>query len=134
LVAPGRPVTLSAFFKRPACAPPHGKNWTWNFAGFLDWVKKENPDVVITNGDDVQSWLKKMKITVPDHMGILRLDALASRPESGLPSDFQALASGAIDLVTRMVETGEFGLPTLPKAVQISHGWHEGKTLRTLAK
>ncbi len=73
------------------------------------------------------------QVLIPGEVGVMRHDCVHEE-DSGLLIDHTAMGSSAVDRVTCKIETGEIGLPLVPRCTHISHSWQEGRCLRPLPR
>lgn len=100
----------------------------------VKWLKKEQPDAVVTTADP-QAMLKALRKTghtPPKKLGLAHLN-LNSSPKgfdgiSGTDQNSTALAIAAVDLLMGKVEAHEFGEPEHPESVMVATNWVQGKT------
>ena len=110
---------------------PLEEGWEWTAKGFMKWFRSQKPDAIVTTNVDAQRWLREAGVDIPGEVGVMRHDCVHEE-DSGLWIDHTAMGSSAVDRVTRKIETGEIGLPLVPRCTQISHSWQEGRCLRPL--
>lgn len=97
---------------------------------FRDWMKKHQPDVVISY-DYVLKKLAELDYKVPRQVGFASLDIdLENKYVSGLNQNDVAIGKRAVDLLVGMIQRGETGVPVIPSCTLIESEWFAGKTLR----
>lgn len=95
------------------------------------WFERERPDVVVTLGPELGTWLRKRGLTLPGDVGLCRIDCMEGRPDTGLRPDYAAIGRSAVTLLTSYLEHGEGDERRKRRPVLcIPHSWHEGETLR----
>lgn len=103
----------------------------WTPETFLHWVKRHQPEVVITSEDDPAQWLKSAGYHIPEDIGIIRphvnSEALGI---SGFLFDDTEFGAAAIDLVVEQMNHNERGIPSTIKRVLLPGRWYEGQSLR----
>ena len=99
-------------------------------ADFQKWLAKERPDVIVTAGPLIFDWLQELQISVPEQMGVIRFDCTPENQATGLAPDYQGIGQAAFQMLHRMLDFGELGLPSHPRVLQQPAIWQEGKTLR----
>ncbi len=114
--------------------PPHLPE-TLEARGLLAWLRREAPEVVVTNEGRVFQWLKEAGIAPPKDIGLVLLnrDALESENISGFRQNLDASGEAAIDLLHSLLLRGETGFPAIPREVLIRPHWIDGDTLRRLS-
>ena len=98
----------------------------------LGWLKREQPDVIITPAADVLvGTLKDAGWRVPEDIGLALL-ACPQRgdPNSGVFQNGTMIGALAVDTLISMVERHERGLPEQATTLMVEGQWNEGRTLR----
>lgn len=112
-------------------------------AGLGDWMKRHEPDAVITVHPYVPEWIEQRGWRVPEDVGLVDLDlqgrgrtqrAQTGREVSGVNRRHDLLGAMALDLVAEQLHLNEQGVPNRPKTVMLGGDWEEGATLRALWK
>lgn len=100
-------------------------------AGFLEWMKREQPEVVVTVDEQVLLWLREEGYKVPDQVGVvfLNVNSVSFPNPSGTSFHSDATGENAVELLHALLLRGETGFPTWPKEVLVYPEWVEGKTL-----
>jgi LacI family transcriptional regulator len=97
------------------------------------WLRSEEPDVVITDQTEVLSWVREMRMRVPEDVGLLHLDWGAHLAEwGGVNQNNRAVGAAAADLVIGQTVNNELGPPDKPKQVLIDSEFVWGPSLRPL--
>ncbi len=96
---------------------------------FARWLKKRSPDVLIANGPEPMDWLDAARISVPDELGVCRIDCVEGRRESGLQINYESLGQAAVDQVVSALERGKLGPATSRPILSLPSSWFEGATL-----
>ena len=101
-------------------------------APLLAWLKREQPDVLITPAADViQGPLKRAGLRVPDDIGLALLACPALGDTcSGVYQNGRMIGALAVDTLISMVERNERGLPAQATTLMVEGQWNEGRTLR----
>jgi DNA-binding LacI/PurR family transcriptional regulator len=99
--------------------------------GFLKWVKREQPEVVVTVDEQVLLWLREEGYRVPDQIGVvfLNVNSVSFPHPSGTSFHSDATGENAVELLHSLLLKGETGFPVWPKEVLVYPEWVEGKTL-----
>lgn len=99
---------------------------------FTQWVKREKPDVVLTEEAEVMPTVAALGVRVPRELGIAFFHT--ERPGvrlSGLEVDSRQVGRMAASILMRLIETNERGEPVVPTTSLVnSFTWHHGRTLR----
>lgn len=98
---------------------------------FLEWVKKEKPDVVITPDHNVLMWLRSAGIRVPEEIGLVHTDTTHPWwPFSGMEQDRSTMVRFAVELLISECNHNHRGLPEQPVRTGTPAFWRDGETLR----
>jgi len=92
----------------------------------LSWVRREEPDVVLTMHLPVKKWLEENAASLPRKVDIASLDY---SPEWGsVPGVFQKprfLGREAISFLVGQIQSNQSGIPDQPLSLMIDGDWHE---------
>ena len=100
--------------------------------GFLQWVKRNKPNVVIAIERNVLAWLKEAGFGVPEQIGVALLDRHEEEPwYAGIDQQHSLVGAAAVDLVTAQLNRNERGLPASIKIVNVSGRWIPGPSVRS---
>ncbi len=100
-------------------------------ATFVRWVKRNRVDAVMCEFGSGLEWLRDAGYDIPGQIGYVCLN-LASPLDSrtsGLFIPYAEIGSAAVDLLTKLIEQREIGVPAQSRAVQVCSEWNEGATL-----
>jgi LacI family transcriptional regulator len=109
--------------------PPLTAAHEWSQAGLRDWLREQKPDVLVVYDEEVWRWLPRLKIRVPQDIGVFYLSSNGGS-QSGLVPDVNLLTREAIHLLNRLVERAEWGLPHHARSHRFNNFFHPGATLR----
>jgi LacI family transcriptional regulator len=105
----------------------------WNKTVFLQWFRKQKPDIVISVLDDVVTWLREAGITVPAQVGYASVCVL--KPDgAGIHQHFEGIGAAAIELLISQLYTNQRGLPQHPQTTLILGSWQPGASVRRPAE
>lgn len=99
---------------------------------FHRWLKRWQPDVLLTADLHLHQWLELVSIKAPDDIGLAALGSLPGPDWSGIEEDESALGARVVEQVTTKLERGEFGPSLQPTVTLIPGHWAAGKTLRRI--
>ncbi|WP_157772297.1 LacI family DNA-binding transcriptional regulator [Lacunisphaera limnophila] len=104
----------------------------WDERLFAEWVRRERPDVVLTEEDRLPAFARTLGLRVPRDLGIAFFyKDHPTRTLSGLQINSDAVGATAANILIRMIETNERGAPTTPTTTLVqSFTWNDGRTLR----
>jgi LacI family transcriptional regulator len=100
----------------------------WSQAGLKRWLKEQNPDVIVIYEPQVTHWLQRLKIRVPQDLGVVDLSSVGGS-QTGLVPDINLLARESIHLLIRLVEGAEWGLPHRARSHRFRNIFNPGKTI-----
>ncbi len=102
-----------------------------NAPDFLRWVKQHRLDAVVCEVSSGLKWLRATGHRVPEDIGFVTLNPALpfDLDVSGLLIPYDEIGGAAVDLLTKLVEQREIGVPRLARAVQVRSDWNDGKTL-----
>ena len=99
---------------------------------FTQWLKREQPDVVLTEEAEVMPTVASLGLRVPRDLGIafFHTESPGARL-SGLEVNSRQVGRMAASILMRLIETNERGAPAVPTTSLVnSFAWHQGRTLR----
>ena len=104
--------------------------------GFLDWVRKEKPECVVTGNEDIPEWLESGGFKVPDKVGVAFLgkDTIAKSKAAGILQHMDILGECAVKQLHAMLACSERSFPGVPREILIYPQWGDGYTLRSQGK
>ncbi|HEY0863072.1 MAG TPA: LacI family DNA-binding transcriptional regulator [Lacunisphaera sp.] len=99
-----------------------------------DWLKREQPDVVVSPSADVlQSQLKRLGWGVPARVGLASLACpKQGHALSGIWQNGSLIGATGMDTLISMLERNERGLPAQAQTVMVEGIWNPGRTLRAV--
>ena len=101
------------------------------FEPFADWMRRYEPDAVITFDTHAPGWLRRLGKRIPEDVGFVahdwtpRMQGLA-----GIHQRRDHLAAAAVDLVVTQLSQNERGLPEVPRQIMVPPRWVEGPSVR----
>jgi len=103
----------------------------WTEAKFRAWLRHAKPDAVISTCDQMVGWLDRMRVRVPEDLGVVFPDFLQCPPWfSRINHRPERIGAAAIDLLIGQLHRNEAGLPRIAKTMHVDVEWCEGKSLR----
>jgi LacI family transcriptional regulator len=103
----------------------------WNCAAFGRWIERQRPDVVITIGPTVGTWLKELGLRVPRDIGLANVDVALDTPgTTGIDQSPRIIGAAAIDLLISLIHHHERGVPAVPRVTKVQGTFFAGKTTR----
>lgn len=104
----------------------------WDAGLFGQWVKRERPDVVLTEEFELPAAARALGLRVPRDLGIAFFHKeQPARSVSGLQINSGQIGATAANILIRMIETNERGEAKVPTTTLVqSFTWNDGRTLR----
>lgn len=104
----------------------------WDAGLFAQWVKRERPDVVLTEEFELPATARALGLRVPRDLGIAFFHKEhPARTVSGLQINSGQVGATAANILIRMIETNERGEARVPTTTLVqSFTWNDGRTLR----
>lgn len=94
------------------------------------WLKRYDPDVVLSVGDS-RSDLTKLGFSVPRDIGTINLNLTESQKDiSGIDPLIPLVGRASVDLVVALMHRNESGPPLHPRTTLVAGQWKVGKTTR----
>lgn len=97
------------------------------FAAFSQWMKENEPDVLISFDTHVPEWLQRLGLKIPEDIGFVVHDwTPAISGYAGIYQRRDHLAASAVDLIVTQLSQHERGVPAVPRQIMIPPQWIEG--------
>lgn len=117
---------LKFAFDRPGELPAPMIGDHWGAEELAVWLKSQRVDVVVSERIEALGWLRSAGVDVPGECGF----ALTGRhfehePCAGIDENSPVIGVTAVELLTSLVERGEFGVPANPQNVLIEGFWSD---------
>lgn len=100
---------------------------------FVDWLRREGLEAILTPDHRVFHWLKRRGFDVPGKIALAHADVTSrSRwwPFAGVEQDRKTLVSFAVNLLVSECNHNRRGRPENPVWVSVPVRWREGETVR----
>ncbi len=113
--------------------PPHLIGGTKaDMKAFRDWFETHRPDAIIAYKVNVIELLERLRLRVPEDIGVASLFATDQERKSmaGIDGNLDQVGAAAVDLLLQKMQIHECGIPEHPRDVLIAGTWREGPTLR----
>jgi DNA-binding LacI/PurR family transcriptional regulator len=115
---------------RPLAVPPLYAPYT-SVDALGAWIHRHRPDAIVSGAYYVLDMLRKLKIKVPEELGVA-CPCIPSRDTglTGVFEDWARIGEIAVDVLVAMLNRGERGVPDLPQRLHVEGPWVPGSTLR----
>jgi len=109
---------------------------------FVQWFRRHQPEVVISNELPIIQWLNEMGLKLPEDVAHVRLDNMDPKRvhlydwgfsgtwTPGIDQLPELIGSAAVDMVVAQIHRQEKGVPLYQKMMLIKGEWREGETIR----
>ncbi len=123
-------VAEDAAHRLPA-VPPFLEPYT-SVAAFGDWIRRHQPDAIVSGAYYVLDMLHELGIKAPDDLGV----ACPCIPSpdtalAGIFEDWKYIGEIAVDVLVAMINRGERGAPNRPQRLHVECPWVPGRSLRS---
>lgn len=102
----------------------------WNRETFANWLRKNQPDVVISPHIAAHRWLRELGRKMPDDTGFVWLEVDPAERITGVAQHFENVGIAAVDLLHLELMRSAYGIPSVRQSIGIEGAWFEGETLR----
>lgn len=100
---------------------------------FVQWFKKEQPDVILTLYNVVKQWVEQMGMKVPQDVGLIQLELRKdSLSWAGMDQHNDITGEAAVEILIGLIHNNQAGVPDFPRATLIGSTWKDGATVRAL--
>jgi len=125
---------LDEQWQRPAdeqCPPLMIEGETVNMRLFREWFEKHKPDALLVYKICVMELLERLRLQVPNDVGIAYLFGTESERSSmaGIDGSLDRVGAATVDLLVQKMHVHEHGMPEHPREVLITGDWRHGPTL-----
>ena len=100
----------------------------WNKDAFVQWLKDEKPDAVISIGDIVLEWASSAGYRVPEDFAVVTVGKIGGAI-SGYSQNSELMGEAAVDKLVGLLHTNTVGVPDNPQVVLVQGEWFHGRTL-----
>lgn len=113
------------------CPPLMVEGEQVNMAIFSDWFEHHRPDALLAYKFDVMEVLERLRLHVPQDVGVAQLFGTEKERSSmaGIDGNLDRVGAAAVDLLVQKMHIHERGMPDHPRDVLITGSWRDGPTL-----
>jgi LacI family transcriptional regulator len=99
---------------------------------FLAWLRREKPEVVVSNNEQILDWLKAAGVEVPGETGVVLLNRDSSKRAgiTGISQHLDEVGAAAVELIHSLTLRGQRGASHVRRETLILPHWEDGATLR----
>lgn len=109
----------------------------WNKTSFFEWFFTNNPDCIITIGNEIGNWLLSKNFRIPEDIGVFSIwGGLIEQPVnySHYNVSIEMLARAAVDVISDRLNSNTRGVPALRRSILISSELVELNSLHPIAE
>jgi DNA-binding LacI/PurR family transcriptional regulator len=104
---------------------------TWDRRTFVDWVRRERVDAVVSTHEELPWRLGDVGLRVPEDIGYAHLDLLERKGQfAGIDQQPEEIGAAAVELVAGQLNRNEMGLPARARVLTLPGVWVDGGTVR----
>ena len=100
---------------------------------FLEWQRREKPEVVVSNDEQILDWMKSAGVKVPEETGVVLLnrDSAKGSNVTGITQHMDEVGSAAVEVIHGLTLRGQKGVPRVRREILILPQWEEGDTTKS---
>lgn len=96
----------------------------------LDWLRKQKPDAIVCHHSGVPAWLQSVGFRVPEDIGVAHLGIEDDVKDwAGIWQRKREIGAEAVNQVISLLQSQQFGLPSVPRDIVIQGCWRGGRTV-----
>jgi LacI family transcriptional regulator len=97
---------------------------------FLEWLRREKPDCILTLYHTVRRWVEQAGMRVPQDIGLIQLEWRKDHGDwAGMHQHNDEVGEAAVEMIIGMIHRNQIGVPEFPRATLIGSSWVDGKTV-----
>ena len=93
------------------------------------WLKKERPDAVLTNMQEVPGMLRSLGLRIPRDLGLAVFSVHDGNADAGIDQNPLEIGRAACETIISLMLHGSTGIPAHPRELLIEGSWVDGSTL-----
>lgn len=130
---------LGGYLASQAQLPAADRIPVWSYVegdrrGFVNWLRRHRPDVVLTLHAEIKGWMEAEGLHVPRDTGLLHLDRTNDLAGwAGMHQDNEHLGAAAVEMLLSQVYFNIVGTPPFQNCQVLGGRWVPGGTLRKSA-
>ena len=102
---------------------PFVESKKWNQTNFLRWFRANEPDCIVTVSNEIQPWLAKAKIRVPEDLGVFSIWGDLTNEQldfSHFHVSVDQLARATVDVISDQLNSNSRGIPQQRRSILIA--------------
>lgn len=118
--------------KEEQCPPFMVDGSQVNMKQFRAWFERHRPDALIAYKSPVIELLERMRLKVPEDIGVAYLYGTERERQNmaGIDGNLEQVGAAAVELLAQKIQTNERGIPDHAREVMIAGSWRDGPTVR----
>ena len=116
---------------------PYVESKNWKQTSFLKWFRANQPDCIVTVGNEIGPWLAKAKIRIPEDLGVFSIwgDLKEEKLDfSHFHVSVNQLARTTIDVISDQLNSNSRGIPQQRRSILIAGEVVDLNSLRPIRK
>jgi LacI family transcriptional regulator len=101
---------------------------------FLNWLKKNKPDAILTDVSAVREMLETGGYHVPDDMGLAVFSVLDGNADAGIYQNPEYIGKAAVEMLISLINHHYTGIPEICRELLIKGKWVDGSSLPPCSK
>jgi LacI family transcriptional regulator len=101
---------------------------------FLNWLKKNKPDAILTDVSAVREMLETGGYHVPDDMGLAVFSVLDGNADAGIYQNPEYIGKAAVEMLISLINHHYTGIPEICRELLIEGKWVDGSSLPPCSK
>jgi len=98
-----------------------------NKTPFREWLKKHQPEVIISKAEFVQPFFRALKLSVPRDIAFVDIFLEDnSGKTAGVRQNHETVGALAVEIVAGQLQQNKFGVPELPTTTYVEGTWFDG--------
>jgi len=95
------------------------------------WIERTRPEVILYHFPLIGQWVRDLGYKIPTQIGLAHFNVYPSDPNnSGIMQNDTQVGAMAVQILSGLLQRGEFGIPAVPIRHLVSGRWHDGDTLK----
>jgi LacI family transcriptional regulator len=112
----------------PFALPPNGSKQSIQKM-FAHWLKKANPDAILTDIAAMREMLLEAGLKVPEDIGLAVFSVLDGNADAGIYQNPEEIGKAAAEMLISLINHNHTGVPRICRELLIEGDWVDGTTL-----
>lgn len=95
----------------------------------LAWIKRHQPDAILTDVADAAEMLKRAGHRVPQDVALAALSVLDGNADAGIDQNSAEIGRAAVQLLITLINHNERGIPNVCRELLVEGRWVDGQSL-----